>query len=113
MGVSVQLRYDLILPSPRRRFFVHHNLFSNIIAIYLVPGFDDAALKTIFSTSTKERPAALVLALYGSGQREIHTRICHQLIPHVCVCVCETGNAPTHKKEFIDTLKWGTNCVVS
>lgn len=51
MGVHIEIRRDLILNAPRRRFMVHTKLFSNIAVMLMVPGFDDSKC-TSFSCFT-------------------------------------------------------------
>jgi len=81
MGVRVNVRYDIILPVPRRRFIVHTRLFTKIAVMSMIPGFDDDCIR-LFCSQSDNKPVALVLALYGSG------------------------NAPAHKKEFIETIRY-------
>lgn len=83
MGVRINLKRELILQAPRRKFQTHKQLFGNIAVMVLVPGFDDLALESFIATSTQEKPACLVLMLYGAG------------------------NAPSTKKGFIDCLRNG------
>ena len=83
MGVRISLQRSLLLPAPRRKFATHKALYGNISVMVLVPGFDDLALQSFIATSTRERPAVLVLMLYGAG------------------------NAPSKKASFIETLRSG------
>lgn len=83
MGVRINLRRELVLPAPRRKFQTHTKLFNNIAVMVLVPGFDDLALDAFIRTSTREKPACLVLMLYGAG------------------------NAPMAKKGFLETIGHG------
>jgi L-asparaginase len=83
MGVRISLRRELLLQAPRRKFTSHRTLFGNIAVMIMVPGFDDLALEAFLATSTAERPAVLVLLLYGAG------------------------NAPSAKKSFLDCLRKG------
>lgn len=83
MGVRIALQRQLLLPAPRRKFATHKSLYGNISVMVLVPGFDDLALQSFIATSTREKPAVLVLMLYGAG------------------------NAPSKKAGFIETLRSG------
>ena len=85
MGVRINLKRELILQAPRRKFQTHKTLFGNIVAMLLVPGFDDIALEAFLKTSTKEKPACLVLMLYGAG------------------------NAPSQKKGFLSLIGEGVS----
>lgn len=90
MGVHIAIRRDLILPSPKRRFQMNSKLFCNIAVFSLVPGFDDVCINAFVSTSTPDKPVAMILQLYGAG------------------------NAPANKKGFIAALENATaaGCVV-
>jgi len=81
MGVRIALQRDIILPAPRRKFHAHTRMYGNIAVMLLVPGFDDLALQSFVATSTRDRPAVLVLMLYGAG------------------------NAPSQKESFLETMR--------
>jgi L-asparaginase len=67
---------QLFLRPPARRFQIRHNLSTKILALHLVPGFDDSAIRACCKDAE-----ALILMLYG------------------------TGNAPSTRDDFVATLK--------
>jgi L-asparaginase len=86
VGSQICLNQKEFLFPPRRQFYVHKELNVNIMAVHLIPGFDDQFIQDIIH-SPLSRLQGIVLALYG------------------------TGNAPTQKASFIqaisDALKKG------
>jgi len=83
MGVKVLIRRFLIRRAPTRRFAAHTQLFGNIAVLWMIPGFDDSCMRSyVAAASESKKEIAMVLQLYGSG------------------------NAPVHKQEFIETMKY-------
>jgi len=76
IGTSITLNRQLFLKPPIRRFQCRRALKTKIVALHMVPGFDDGVIRAAASEAD-----ALILLLYG------------------------TGNAPSERKEFIDILK--------
>jgi len=71
------LRDVQVRPFPRGRFRVQRQMDLRIISIRLIPGFDDRALISLFSSPDLK---AIILMLYG------------------------TGNAPGRKEDFLKTI---------
>ena len=80
MGTAVNLRVDLILNAPKRKFRVCTDFCSNIYVLHMIPGFDDTSLIS-FAEKESNKPKAMVIALYG------------------------TGNAPTRRTGFTNFVK--------
>eukprot|EP01059_Diplonema_ambulator_P008575 TRINITY_DN18238_c0_g1_i2.p1 TRINITY_DN18238_c0_g1~~TRINITY_DN18238_c0_g1_i2.p1 ORF type:complete len:378 (+),score=133.07 TRINITY_DN18238_c0_g1_i2:47-1180(+) len=55
------------LPQPRSRFRVHDELATGVVAVKLIPGYDDLALLSIVNTAEESNLKAIVLEVYGSG----------------------------------------------
>ena len=81
-GIAIKENDHLSLPPARGVLRVHTRMDTRLLALRLVPGFDDQILRhTIESGAESGSLRALVLQLYG------------------------TGNAPAVKKDFINCLK--------
>ena len=81
-GIAIKESDHLALPPARGVLRVHTRMDTRLLAIRLVPGFDDQILRhTIEAGAESGSLRALVLQLYG------------------------TGNAPAVKKDFINCLK--------
>lgn len=81
-GIAIKENDHLSLPPARGVLRVHTRMDTRLLALRLVPGFDDQILRhTIESGAQSGSLRALVLQLYG------------------------TGNAPVVKKDFINCLK--------
>lgn len=83
VGISIEEANHLALPQARGSLRVHRSMDTRLLAIRLVPGFDDAVLRHAVA-STDSGLRALVLQLYG------------------------TGNLPSDKRELVDTLAAAT-----
>lgn len=66
-------------PPPTSRLRVHMELDASVVCLRLAPGFDDSAIASMIEHATSLK--GVVLSLYG------------------------TGNGPSHKSDFIDTIK--------
>lgn len=85
-GISIKENDHLILPPARGMLRVHTQMDTRLLALRLVPGFDDQILHhTIEAGAASGSLRALVLQLYG------------------------TGNAPAVKEDFINFLKRATD----
>jgi len=76
IGTSITLNRQLFLKPPIRRFQCRRALRTKIVALHMIPGFDDGVIKGAASEAD-----ALILMLYG------------------------TGNAPSERQEFIEILQ--------
>ncbi|KAG5184818.1 Asparaginase/glutaminase [Tribonema minus] len=65
LDVHVQYRRELALPRPAAPLRLHTHMDSHIIALKLIPGFDDEALLSLVSHSMTLK--AIVLLAYGTG----------------------------------------------
>jgi len=78
IGVKPHYQYSLFRPPPMRPFKAHKQMDNGIIALKLIPGYDDSIFELIKTiTSIK----AVILELYG------------------------TGNAPSRKLSMVNCLK--------
>ncbi|KAL7523575.1 hypothetical protein ACHAXR_000238, partial [Thalassiosira sp. AJA248-18] len=85
-GIAIKENDHLILPPARGVLRVHTRMDTRLLALRLVPGFDDQILShTIRAGAESGSLRALVLQLYG------------------------TGNAPAVKKDFIECLREATD----
>jgi len=85
-GIAIKENDHLILPPARGVLRVHTRMDTRLLALRLVPGFDDQILRhTIQAGAESGSLRALVLQLYG------------------------TGNAPAVKEDFINCLKTATD----
>lgn len=85
-GIAIKENDHLILPPARGILRVHTRMDTRLLALRLVPGFDDKILTHIVEAGAESGALrALVLQLYG------------------------TGNAPAVKEDFIDCLKRATD----
>lgn len=85
-GIAIKENEHLTLPPARGVLRVHTRMDTRLLALRLVPGFDDQILRyTIESGAESGTLRALVLQLYG------------------------TGNAPAAKKDFINCIKRATD----
>ena len=68
VGISIQENDHLILPQARGALRVHTQMDTRLLALRLVPGFDDQILRhTIRAGAESGSLRALVLQLYGTG----------------------------------------------
>lgn len=98
IGFDIRLCSDKILtPSPTStKMKVNLNLFTNILVIWLVPGFDDSLLEMILEGKVKR---AIVLVCYGTGNapiensatKRIFGKIAGRKIPVVVTTQCMKG----------------------
>ena len=65
-GIDLEMDEELFLAAPRRKFQVFTKLFSNIIVIWLTPGFSGEMLDAMFNSNNQVK--ALVLGFYGIGK---------------------------------------------
>ncbi|KAL7546283.1 hypothetical protein ACHAWF_009610 [Thalassiosira exigua] len=85
-GIAIKENDHLALPPARGVLRVHTRMDTRLLALRLVPGFDDQILRhTIEAGAESGSLRALVLQLYG------------------------TGNAPAAKEDFINCLKRATD----
>ena len=85
-GIAIKENHYLILPPARGALRVHTRMDTRLLALRLVPGFDDQILThTIEAGADSGSLRTLVLQLYG------------------------TGNAPAAKETFINCLKSATD----
>lgn len=85
-GIAINEKEHLMLPQARGVLRVHTRMDTRLLALRLVPGFDDQILMHTIEAGAKSGSLrALVLQLYG------------------------TGNAPAVKKDFINCLKRATD----
>jgi len=83
IGISIEEAPHLSLPQPRGALRVHHRMDTRLLAIRLVPGFDDSVLSKAIDAADSGLKA-LVIQLYG------------------------TGNLPSKKKSLLDALSNAT-----
>mmetsp|Transcript_68674 Transcript_68674/g.102077 ORF Transcript_68674/g.102077 Transcript_68674/m.102077 type:complete len:375 (-) Transcript_68674:294-1418(-) len=82
IGITIDENEHLSLPPARGALRIHSRMDTRILAIRLVPGFDDACIRHMIEKGAESRSLrALVLQLYG------------------------TGNIPSVKGRFIDLLR--------
>jgi len=82
VGISIKENEHLILPQARGALRVHTKMDTRLLALRLVPGFDDTILRYMIKAGAESGSLrALVLQLYG------------------------TGNAPMVKDDLIECLK--------
>ncbi len=82
VGISIKENEHLILPQARGALRVHTKMDTRILALRLVPGFDDTILRYMIKAGAESGSLrALVLQLYG------------------------TGNAPMVKDDLIECLR--------
>eukprot|EP00970_Alexandrium_tamarense_P009837 scaffold1967_cov199-Alexandrium_tamarense.AAC.19 len=85
VGISIDENSHLILPPARGVLRVHTKMDTRLLALRLVPGFDDQILRhTVRAGAESGSLRALVLQLYG------------------------TGNAPSVKEDLVNCLKEAT-----
>mmetsp|Transcript_3446 Transcript_3446/g.5281 ORF Transcript_3446/g.5281 Transcript_3446/m.5281 type:complete len:195 (-) Transcript_3446:52-636(-) len=78
VGVSIQYHENLHRAPPKKPFRAHKSMDLGVIALRLIPGFDDH----VFNLLAKEDSLkAIVIEMYG------------------------TGNAPSKKQSLVDSLK--------
>mmetsp|Transcript_15675 Transcript_15675/g.35933 ORF Transcript_15675/g.35933 Transcript_15675/m.35933 type:complete len:458 (+) Transcript_15675:107-1480(+) len=86
IGISINENSHLLLPPARGALRVHLRMNPQLLAIRLVPGFDDEMIRLMIeANSEKQRLRALILQLYG------------------------TGNIPSVKESFIQLLADATD----
>ena len=67
IGISIDENEHLLLPPARGALRLHTSMEPRLIAIRLVPGFDDYVLKYAIEGARERGLRALVLQLYGTG----------------------------------------------
>jgi L-asparaginase len=66
VSTEMLVHTDLVLPPPRLPFRARTAIDGRVLALRLIPGFDDAPVLALLRTTTDELKA-LVLELYGAG----------------------------------------------
>eukprot|EP00916_Digyalum_oweni_P021272 GHVL01035360.1.p1 GENE.GHVL01035360.1~~GHVL01035360.1.p1 ORF type:complete len:267 (-),score=18.59 GHVL01035360.1:49-849(-) len=92
IGVDFRFNNDLLLNPPRRTFTISTRLRSDIVVVWVFPGFDLSVLELLLTGDKK--PVGLVFLLFGSG------------------------NLPSHKGRFVEILQKGIDegvniCVIT
>jgi len=68
LGVKLDVQNKLLLPQPRGRLRVHHEMETRIVSLKLFPGFcDDAIMLLIEHAAENNSLRAIVFETYGTG----------------------------------------------
>jgi len=68
IGITIDENSHLVLPPPRGALRLHRKMDTRLLAIRLVPGFDDEVLRHLIDSHVETRGLkTLVLQLYGTG----------------------------------------------
>lgn len=85
IGINIEENEHLFRAPPRGSFRINTSMDTRMIALRLVPGFDDASIKAIIDAARETHLKGLILQLYG------------------------TGNLPSVKDDFVTCLKGATD----
>merc|ERR1719203_656405 len=64
-GIELEMEEEHFVAAPKRRFLVPSELFSNIVVLWLVPGFNADLLRAVVES---DEEIAIVLSFYGVGR---------------------------------------------
>ena len=94
MGTSILVNRSLIRSAPRRRFSISTALHATIACVIMTPAFDPQVLLLYVRQSTRDKPIALVLQLFGGGNGPVHreefVRVMEEVEAHHAVVVVTT-----------------------